>query len=442
MVATVRPWLRRTARVVLPILILIGVFQIWDNLAWTRVESAYVPLIGWEMAAAVKPKESVPTGDERAGRYYAAAAVMAIGTPTDGPPSMWQLIARQREHLAGGRPLTPEEAEAFTFYASRGELISSLIERGAPLRFHTIPAGAAPQLRASGLMSAGRFEDVQTLQRILAGDRAGALRSIVARLRLLRAYDYSWFSAMQKSVQVSDAATDLGLALAAGGATDAQLDDIDRAFSEVYADWEPTASAFAAARSQYQFAQAVSEGRSWQFGALGALVSPVVAGSTHATVRTVAAAMEASRRSWPQRLDEMQKIRNHGAVGDWLLRRFSAGGIGVAEMLQAATRNIANGVAAARMARLQIAIERYRRANGRSPALLAEMSAVTEFVTDPFTGRPFKYAPAPDGYLLYSVSSNGKDDGGMIRPATPPGAIPGLGPRPDLGVRVRYREAT
>jgi hypothetical protein len=68
--------------------------------------------------------------------------------------------------------------------------------------------------------------------------------------------------------------------------------------------------------------------------------------------------------------------------------------------------------------RVVVAIERFRRAQGRLPSKLDEL-VPTYFASlpqDPFTGGSLQYRVDPDEYVVYSVGSNGVDDGGTSKP--------------------------
>ncbi len=61
-----------------------------------------------------------------------------------------------------------------------------------------------------------------------------------------------------------------------------------------------------------------------------------------------------------------------------------------------------------------LAAERFRLARGRWPETLDELvpaylDAVPE---DPFDGKPLRYRRRPDGFTVYSIGENGRDDGG------------------------------
>ncbi len=66
------------------------------------------------------------------------------------------------------------------------------------------------------------------------------------------------------------------------------------------------------------------------------------------------------------------------------------------------------------MALLALALSAYRTEHGEYPKTLAELAPtyIDAILKDPFTDGEFYYKQEGDGYLLYSVGRNGKDDGG------------------------------
>jgi hypothetical protein len=69
-----------------------------------------------------------------------------------------------------------------------------------------------------------------------------------------------------------------------------------------------------------------------------------------------------------------------------------------------------------RCAAVLLALERYRRAHGRWPERLEELTPryLARVPLDPFDGRPVKYARRGDGVTVYSVGLDGEDDGGNV----------------------------
>jgi hypothetical protein len=69
-----------------------------------------------------------------------------------------------------------------------------------------------------------------------------------------------------------------------------------------------------------------------------------------------------------------------------------------------------------RAARILLALRRYRNDTGTWPADLRALGTrlSTESLLDPLSGKPFVYRLRGDGFLLYSLSVNGTDEGGKM----------------------------
>lgn len=66
------------------------------------------------------------------------------------------------------------------------------------------------------------------------------------------------------------------------------------------------------------------------------------------------------------------------------------------------------------MARIALAIERYRLAKGKLPGQLTDLvpTYLTEVPIDPFDGQPIRYRLTEPGYVVYSVGEDGEENGG------------------------------
>ena len=71
-------------------------------------------------------------------------------------------------------------------------------------------------------------------------------------------------------------------------------------------------------------------------------------------------------------------------------------------------------IATARVTRAGLAILAYRADHGAYPADLAAV-AVPD-AQDPFGGGALRYEPRENGFLLYSIGPNLKDEGGQPKP--------------------------
>ena len=79
----------------------------------------------------------------------------------------------------------------------------------------------------------------------------------------------------------------------------------------------------------------------------------------------------------------------------------------------------ANSLAHVHSAQTALAVERFRLAHGQLPKRLDEL--VPQFLsampTDPFDGQTLRYHLLEKGYVIYSIGSDGHDDGGREKPS-------------------------
>jgi len=71
-----------------------------------------------------------------------------------------------------------------------------------------------------------------------------------------------------------------------------------------------------------------------------------------------------------------------------------------------------------RLAATALAVERFRRAQGRLPGGLEELAPQfpDAVPADPFDGAPLRYRRLARGYVIYSIDADGRDDGGREPP--------------------------
>lgn len=79
-----------------------------------------------------------------------------------------------------------------------------------------------------------------------------------------------------------------------------------------------------------------------------------------------------------------------------------------------------------------VALERYRKGNGRWPDSLEELrpAYLPSVPLDPYDGKPLRYRRTEGGVIVYSLGPDGKDDGGYINDEAP------VSPGTDLGFRL------
>ena len=159
-------------------------------------------------------------------------------------------------------------------------------------------------------------------------------------------------------------------------------------------------------------------------------------------------ALTIGRDTWPRkfvRANAVQSQFTETRLKDGrlpLLRRLvPPEGVGI---LSLGTTVAGLDLAARRVLVATLAVERYRRdhAGALPPSLQTLVPAYRGAVpVDPFSGDPLTYRTSPDGYLLYSLDTNLRNDGGALygigsrRQLTPRG-----GEARDLGIRVDVRK--
>jgi len=101
-------------------------------------------------------------------------------------------------------------------------------------------------------------------------------------------------------------------------------------------------------------------------------------------------------------------------------------------------------LAARRVLVATLAVERYRRDHAGTipPSLQAVVPAYLASVpVDPFSGDPLTYKPDAGGYVLYSLDTNLRNDGGALYGfGSRKQLMPRGGEARDLGIRVDVRK--
>ena len=427
----VRPWIRRTARVLLPILLLIAAWQIWDNVEAQEIE----PLLGRLEAARHKPADPIGRNlqlqpwsqPNDAARYYSAAA--AIAQHDYLRAGARDNLSARRAALANQVPRSAEVDAAAAETVAANEWALRLLDHAAtlPMRFTT---RSSDSNRASGLAAIGRAASHRALDRAELGDAAGAINSLVAKARLQRAFGPDqWGSGLAFGGQeIRGLAADIGIVLSATTPTPAEFERLDAALAEVVHPDTVSQTIAEMGLFRYDFV------RSTYRGAFP-VVRPIATHGLRASMATIVRALDASRLPWPDRVRAIAEVTDEkpllrvGPSGLWLF----------AEFVQNLALSAAEAEAAVRAARAALVIEQ-RRKGGGPPDTLDGLALPTA-LADPFTGQTLKYATSDAGYVIYSVGRDGRDDGGALEPQ-PVRGVPIARAHPkDVGVRVVYRRA-
>jgi hypothetical protein len=438
--ARVRPAIRRIAIWVTPVLLLIAAWQIWDAIEARRVERALAPILGPPIPTRVRAAGS----DEGAGRYYAAASILAVSlAPREriqsapGAPIV-DAATSIREALARGGTPTKDALDAAVRQVDDSGSVFALLSRASALPFEGFSPGTDFNYRVSGLLTINRLAGLQAMNLAMTGQGESAAGALIDRLRSLRAFDdENSLMQMIRTRLMQEISTDLGVLVGRTTVSDERLADLERALSDTYPTDALERTIRGAALWWHQQLRSIWEGRGSQgfITSIGPLLRPVLRHHAVMRLQTASDALAAARLPWPGRINAMNGIPAHRSMVPELVPFVAAWR--EASQVRDLTIRIAEGIAAVRCARFVIAIERYRLARGTLPQALTDVvSPRNEESLDPFTGKPLLYSHTDAGYVVYSVGRDLKDEGGKLVADLPRGRLPGTPPAPDVGVRV------
>jgi len=152
-------------------------------------------------------------------------------------------------------------------------------------------------------------------------------------------------------------------------------------------------------------------------------------------------AAETERAPWPDRLKRIEALASSTPKPSrW--HPFYAPSKLFFESEVSSVRLLAITVASTRAARVAVAVEQYSEASRRRPQRIDDLvpQYLDRVPADPFDGAPIRYSLEPDGYAVYSVGQDGRDDGGDFskRWINLPDGRP-MQVTADVGMRVRIR---
>jgi hypothetical protein len=159
---------------------------------------------------------------------------------------------------------------------------------------------------------------------------------------------------------------------------------------------------------------------------LGFLLGGSARSNRAALLKYASRAVEIAKLPATERHAEMMKLEAGKELRPWIVRLSAPAYLKTAE---ADLRSLAQ----LRTAAAAVAVERFRRAEGRWPQSLTELAPryLKAVPDDPYDGAPLRYRRLADGVVVYSVGYDGKDDGGNLDRKLSP-----VAPGRDMGVRL------
>lgn len=437
-----RPTVRRVAIVAFAVLLPVAAHSLWDYIEVQRLIR--------EIERIQEKREPVTEQDaghrdvvpEQAGAasYYAAAGILALGTN----PQL--AIKPVREWLMGTtptQPLPPGLASAVQKVVTESSAALLLADKAARLPFNGFVAGTDYSYRAASMSALSELIAARSLSLSVAGQGDEALDSLIAGLQARRPLEESrgWLAGR----------TDVAAVLSFAEPSSEALQRTQIALEQTDRPDQPLAN-FLRERGRYLdmiwrrfYGHSANAPRQYRLPMRGLTETVLRPWRTHTLVESLqlwARLIEAARLPWPQRADAGARVtepdqNQHDSSDSRFLFPMMGRDLPLGLFAQAIEPT---PLILDRCSIAALAAERFKLENGKLPAALSDLVPryLLSVPLDPLSGLPLLFRSSPDGYAIYSVGQNGRDDAGDL---TPPSAADRrrLGRRAssaDVGIRV------
>lgn len=446
----VRPSIRRLALISFAILLPVAAHSLWDYVEMHRLIREIDAIRAHGEPVTDQPLNSLRNaadGNDRAGAYYLAAAMLALDATPIGPrTSPSAVLASVHEWLAGAtREFPPgDTAQQLQTLVDDSRDALALTDRAAALPFDGFAAGTEFSYRVSGLATVSGRTAIRTVTLSLSGQGDQAVNSALTWLALRRPLrDTRWLllgahevpAILSLSDPSANALAMLQTALEANDKPEQGADDLVRERARfLEGTW----------RRYYGGSPQTPWQYTWPMRSMAeTLLRPWFTHRLVETLRVWAELIQVARIPWPQKAQASADIlRRYPSPTPRTnaSRRRNPADLPLAFFHQAVRPDT---LIVDRSACVAVAVERFRRDHrGALPTVLQDLVPryLASLPLDPLSGAPLLYRTSDEAYTVYSVGTNQKDDGGDLtsewQTATThaPGfrAIRGA----DIGVRV------
>lgn len=416
----VRPFFRKLIAIGCGFLVLYVGWSAWDYVEARRFDAALDALRARHVPTSV-PRIEDSDARPDAMRFYAAAAQLASAA---GQPA----VERALMNFNRGWPVTAQDRSAIDGYVSRNSAAFELVDRADALAVHDAPASGS----RSALFDLERLASVLSVRtRALARnghlDEAG--NALSQELNLLRAFERiesdpengARFSAATRPWLVRRMCRDLEVLLNSGGPSVAVIERLRSGFALNLSSDLGHAIAWDT-RLLIDLSEAVVHAprRTLRLDVSlpsfsDNLMRPAYRRGLADSLTVLAAVSDASRESTPRMLRLVATVESeHPRIA--LIRQIWNTTPVIVGMSVHSARTVASAQALSAAARIALSVEHFRTDHGVLPTGLVDLvPAYLEAIpADPYDGAPMRFRVDANGYTVYGVGLNAKDDSGNL----------------------------
>lgn len=442
--SVMRPARLRIAVTAFVLLLPIAAHSLWDYIEVQRlvreverIQEKREPITEQE---AIGRREAGPE-EHGAASYYLAAAMLALGRnpyPVNAPVRDWLTSATPAQQLPPGlatalRDLVAESSDALL-----------LADKAAQLPFTGFPAGTDYSYQTASIGTLSELIAARSLSLSASGNGDAALSSMISGLQARRALQESrsWFA---RSSDVAAVLSFTRPSLDALRRAQAALEDAERP--------EQASAGFLRERARFLemtwrrfYGYSPNAPRDYRLPMRGVTETVLRPWRSHKLVETLqlwAELAAVAGMPWPQRAEAGARVlERYPQEQDSRYSRYFDPLIGRDRPLGLFGRVLdPTPLIVDRCSIVAIAVERFRHESGSLPAALSQIVPryLASIPLDPLSGQPLMFRSSADGYTIYSVGRNGRDDAGDL--TTPPATAGGRRPvrrtnSADIGIRI------
>jgi hypothetical protein len=417
----VRPFFRRLIAIGLGFLVLYVGWSAWDYVEARRFDAALDALRARHVPTSVpriEDSDAIPD----AMRFYAAAAQLA------SPARVPVVVERALMNLNRGWPVTAQDRSAIDGYVSTNSAAFELVDRADALAVRDAPASGSRSI----LFDLGRLASVLSVRtRALARngrlDEAG--NALSQELNLLRAFEHiesdpengPRFGAATRPSLVRGMCRDLEVVLNSGRPSVAVIERLRSGFAlNLSSDLGHAITSDARLLIDLSDTVVHAPQRTLRLDVSlpsfsDNLMRPAYRRGLADSLSVLAAVSDASRESTPRMLRLVATIESEHPRIAPIRQLWNITPLIVGWSVYSA-QTVASAQALSAAARIALSVEHFRADHGGLPTGLADLvPAYLEAIpADPYDGAPMRFRVDANGYTVYGVGLNAKDDNGNL----------------------------